>query len=101
MLRNGFLMGLPPILHVQEYNPNGMAILQTVSLVEAPGTHTPSTFPLAHDPSMESNGDLNGWDFVLHKMSIQILTKKNKDYHQQYLHKNPNGYCGLQGTGVE
>jgi peptide-methionine (S)-S-oxide reductase len=21
-------------------------------------------------------------------------------YHQQYLHKNPNGYCGLQGTGV-
>ena len=22
-------------------------------------------------------------------------------YHQQYLHKNPNGYCGLRGTGVE
>src|SRR5690606_37861048 len=21
-------------------------------------------------------------------------------YHQQYLAKNPNGYCGLQGTGV-
>lgn len=21
-------------------------------------------------------------------------------YHQQYLHKNPNGYCGLGGTGV-
>ena len=21
-------------------------------------------------------------------------------YHQQYLHKNPNGYCGLRGTGV-
>jgi peptide-methionine (S)-S-oxide reductase len=21
-------------------------------------------------------------------------------YHQQYLSKNPNGYCGLQGTGV-
>ena len=25
----------------------------------------------------------------------------SKDYHQQYLHKNPNGYCGLRGTGVE
>ena len=24
-----------------------------------------------------------------------------EDYHQQYLHKNPNGYCGLRGTGVE
>ena len=23
-----------------------------------------------------------------------------EDYHQKYLHKNPNGYCGLQGTGV-
>ncbi|MGH8735771.1 MAG: peptide-methionine (S)-S-oxide reductase MsrA [Burkholderiales bacterium] len=23
-----------------------------------------------------------------------------EDYHQQYLGKNPNGYCGLSGTGV-
>jgi peptide-methionine (S)-S-oxide reductase len=23
-----------------------------------------------------------------------------EDYHQQYLHKNPGGYCGLSGTGV-
>ncbi|MEQ9080528.1 MAG: peptide-methionine (S)-S-oxide reductase MsrA [Sandaracinaceae bacterium] len=23
-----------------------------------------------------------------------------EDYHQQYLDKNPNGYCGLGGTGV-
>jgi peptide-methionine (S)-S-oxide reductase len=23
-----------------------------------------------------------------------------EDYHQQYLHKNPWGYCGLGGTGV-
>jgi peptide-methionine (S)-S-oxide reductase len=23
-----------------------------------------------------------------------------EDYHQQYLHKIPNGYCGLGGTGV-
>lgn len=23
-----------------------------------------------------------------------------EDYHQQYLHKNPNGYCGLGGMGV-
>jgi peptide-methionine (S)-S-oxide reductase len=24
-----------------------------------------------------------------------------EDYHQQYLHKNPNGYCGIGGTGVK
>ena len=23
-----------------------------------------------------------------------------EEYHQQYLAKNPNGYCGLGGTGV-
>ncbi|MGR0279524.1 peptide-methionine (S)-S-oxide reductase MsrA [Marinomonas dokdonensis] len=23
-----------------------------------------------------------------------------EEYHQQYLHKKPNGYCGLKGTGV-
>lgn len=23
-----------------------------------------------------------------------------EDYHQQYLHKNPGGYCGIRGTGV-
>uniref|UniRef100_A0A3Q3MKR8 Mitochondrial peptide methionine sulfoxide reductase n=1 Tax=Mastacembelus armatus TaxID=205130 RepID=A0A3Q3MKR8_9TELE len=23
-----------------------------------------------------------------------------EDYHQQYLNKNPDGYCGLRGTGV-
>lgn len=23
-----------------------------------------------------------------------------EDWHQQYLHKNPGGYCGLKGTGV-
>ena len=23
-----------------------------------------------------------------------------EDYHQQYLHKNPWGYCGIGGTGV-
>ena len=22
-------------------------------------------------------------------------------YHQQYLSKNPNGYCGLDGTGIK
>ena len=24
-----------------------------------------------------------------------------EDYHQQYLHKNPDGHCGLNGCGVK
>ena len=38
------------------------------------------------------------------KIETEILPAKEfyyaEDYHQQYLHKNPNGYCGLGGTGV-
>lgn len=37
-------------------------------------------------------------------ITTEILTAPEffyaEDYHQQYLHKNPNGYCGLGGTGV-
>ena len=38
------------------------------------------------------------------KISTEIDPAKNfyyaEDYHQQYLAKNPGGYCGLGGTGV-
>ncbi|MFN4274863.1 MAG: peptide-methionine (S)-S-oxide reductase MsrA [Ferrovibrio sp.] len=38
------------------------------------------------------------------KITTEILAAPDfyyaEDYHQQYLAKNPNGYCGLGGTGV-
>jgi peptide-methionine (S)-S-oxide reductase len=38
------------------------------------------------------------------KITTEILSAPEfyyaEDYHQQYLAKNPNGYCGLGGTGV-
>lgn len=40
----------------------------------------------------------------LGKITTEIAALKNyysaEDYHQDYLKKNPNGYCGLGGTGV-
>ena len=35
------------------------------------------------------------------KTEIKLLKKfyLAEDYHQKYLHKNPNGYCGLKGLG--
>ena len=39
------------------------------------------------------------------QITTEILCNKDffyaEDQHQQYLAKNPNGYCGLKGTGVE
>ncbi len=38
------------------------------------------------------------------KLTTEILPFKNyfaaEDYHQQYLAKNPSGYCGIKGTGI-
>ena len=42
----------------------------------------------------------NGYDAI----TTEILQAREfyfaEDYHQQYLAKNPSGYCGLGGTGV-
>ena len=38
----------------------------------------------------------------LGKITTEILEKEEyffaEEYHQQYLAKNPNGYCGIGGT---
>lgn len=45
---------------------------------------------------------LQGAGFKALTTEIQPLDRfyYAEQYHQQYLHKNPNGYCGLAGTGV-
>lgn len=41
---------------------------------------------------------------ALGRITTEILPAADffyaEDYHQQYLHKNPDGYCGIGGTGV-
>jgi peptide-methionine (S)-S-oxide reductase len=41
---------------------------------------------------------------VVDKMTTEILSTREffyaEEYHQQYLAKNPEGYCGIKGTGV-
>ena len=52
---------------------------------------------------------LRGYDEALRARGFSPITTEiaaagefyyAEDYHQQYLHKVPNGYCGLKGTGV-
>jgi peptide methionine sulfoxide reductase MsrA len=39
------------------------------------------------------------------QITTEICLVKNyydaEEYHQQYLAKNPNGYCGIGGTGCK
>jgi peptide-methionine (S)-S-oxide reductase len=44
--------------------------------------------------------DKNGMDAITTEILDAPTFYYAEDYHQQYLAKNPNGYCGLGGTGV-
>lgn len=56
-----------------------------------------------------SNISLSNYQKLLNAAGYDVITTEIKeasefyyaeDYHQQYLAKNPGGYCGLGGTGV-
>ncbi|MFL0809278.1 MAG: peptide-methionine (S)-S-oxide reductase MsrA [Agarilytica sp.] len=65
-------------------------------------THSQNQFALVVKSMVSYQAALRGQNIG----NITTEIKKDQhfyyaeDYHQQYLHKNPNGYCGLKGTGV-
>ena len=42
----------------------------------------------------------SGFEQIKTTVEMQENFYYAEEYHQQYLHKNPNGYCGIAGTGV-
>ncbi|MFT4767701.1 MAG: peptide-methionine (S)-S-oxide reductase [Glaciecola sp.] len=48
----------------------------------------------------QSQLDDSGYDGITTDIDMAGPFYYAEDYHQQYLHKNPAGYCGLGGTGV-
>ncbi|CAD7686949.1 unnamed protein product [Nyctereutes procyonoides] len=48
-----------------------------------------------HDPTQE-----HGYGLITTDIREGQAFYYAEDYHQQYLSKNPDGYCGLGGTGV-
>jgi len=42
----------------------------------------------------------SGFPSITTEVSQDQMFYYAEDYHQQYLAKNPAGYCGLRGTGV-
>ena len=45
--------------------------------------------------------DLNGLKKITTEIKYDVEFYFAEAYHQQYLYKNPNGYCGLGGGGVK
>jgi peptide-methionine (S)-S-oxide reductase len=44
--------------------------------------------------------DAQGYGRITTELADETPFYYAEDYHQQYLAKNPNGYCGIGGTGV-
>ena len=55
---------------------------------------------LTSKADFEINLRAAGYDAITTEILVAPTFYYAEDYHQQYLGKNPNGYCGLGGTGV-
>tara|TARA_B000000565_G_scaffold249473_1_gene220901 strand:- start:492 stop:1049 length:558 start_codon:yes stop_codon:yes gene_type:complete len=40
-----------------------------------------------------------GYERITTEIQMKTTSYPAEEYHQQYLAKNPNGYCGIKGTG--
>ena len=43
--------------------------------------------------------NLNRFPDITTEIKKDVMCFPAEEYHQQYLAKNPNGYCGIKGTG--
>ena len=65
-------------------------------------TYTPEQQAAAEDSRRRYQKALSdkGYENITTEIMAAPTFYYAEDYHQQYLAKNPNGYCGLGGTGV-
>ena len=84
--------------------PRGCARATTSAPSTAPGSTSPTT-----PRRRRRRWRCDAYDEALRAAGHEPITTEvepagpfyyAEDYHQQYLHKVPNGYCGLAGTGV-
>jgi peptide-methionine (S)-S-oxide reductase len=65
-------------------------------------TYSPKQDTAAHASKLAYQGALaaKGYGAITTEILPAPVFYFAEDYHQQYLEKNPNGYCGVGGTGV-
>ena len=65
-------------------------------------TFSPEQAELAQTSKADFEANLRaaGYDAITTEILVAPTFYYAEDYHQQYLGKNPNGYCGMGGTGV-
>ncbi len=56
---------------------------------------------LSSKNSYQENLKQSGYPAITTEILSNTIFYYAEKYHQQYLAKNPNGYCGLKGTGIK
>ena len=64
-------------------------------------TETQLSLAQASAQQFQEGLSAKGYGEITTEIAKDVTFFYAEDYHQQYLYKNPNGYCGLRGTGVE
>ena len=66
-------------------------------------TENENELPIINQTKQKYQKNLTAQSKGVLKTEIKILSNffLAEDYHQKYLHKNPNGYCGLKGLNIK
>jgi len=77
-------------------NDNGTQYRSAIYTYDDAQAQAAKTAKDRYDPLFQSDG----FGAITTEIAAVPTYYPAEDYHQQYLAKNPNGYCGIGGTGV-
>ena len=96
-LLNTFWEGHNPTQFIRQGNDIGS---QYRSIILYDNEKTLQTIEVTRD-HYQTQLDQGGFGKIVTEIKPSEKLFYAEDYHQQYLAKNPNGYCGLGGTGIK
>lgn len=95
-LLNAFWQGHNPTQGMRQGNDAGTQYRSGVYVFNAQQRELAEASKQAYQQALKEKGYASITTEILEAPAFYYA----EDYHQQYLAKNPNGYCGLGGTGV-
>ncbi len=91
-----FWEGHDPTQGMRQGNDMGTQYRSGIYTYDATQAAAAEASRAAYQPALSAKG----YGAITSEISPAPVFYFAEDYHQQYLAKNPNGYCGIGGTGV-
>jgi len=97
VLLKAFWENHDPTQGMRQGNDAGTQYRSAIYVPDSEALETVKTSKAAYAKALAEKGHPRAITTEIKQLSTFYFAE---DYHQQYLSKNPNGYCGLGGTGV-